>query len=288
MEEKSRAYEDLLNRKLNGFSDSLNANKMNIKDSKMTSSKENKKIDKTELESLENELIDSFLRSSKSTSRVIGGEVVYEPSPVSYSDNENNYEDYFHLHNSINQASIENSDMNDAMTIDELGREFKKFDGDYVNFAENFDSMSERDQKLFIIYSIFHFNYKFDFVNPENLERIFSSAVMKERKRMEEEYRNYSVVRKCDIGCDISLDGKPTLSGEGFNVSCFMKSRKIIKNIDSINLEDLLKLFENGYRYTASPSDEEAEALEYLNKKLQNELGAFRELMDRLSKQRKR
>lgn len=150
-----------------------------------------------------------------------------------------------------------------ATTLDELTKEFKKFEGNYIDVIEHFDMFSERDKKLFILYSLFYFELYF---NKEDCLEIITQEALSE-------------VSEHAIHLCFSVHG-PIIRNVGSNSSIPLKCNSSINNIEELNLIDLVKFANIGY---SGVRDEEKMFLS-LNKKREKEISAFYELLSKLSK----
>ena len=153
------------------------------------------------------------------------------------------------------------------MTLDDLKEEFKKFDGDYIHICEQFDEFSERDKKLFILYSFFHFGLKY---YREDIDIISTDELLSKVDNLAKEFASLGSYTGCNLGFCKGLDGI-YLRGYGWNCSIPIQVKFALKDIDEISLQDLAKFSNKGY----TAEDEEAKIFEMLNEKKQNEYSAF-------------
>lgn len=176
------------------------------------------------------------------------------------------------------QQNLQDTDLY-SMSIADLDKEFKKFKGNYKAMIEHFHEMEPRDQKLFILYSMFHFDLKF---HSEDISEIMTNEVIQETRELSSEFTNYGSYTGCDIGFTRSIYG-PCLRGVGYNVSVPLQSERCIKGLDLISVEELASIARMGY----GASTEEESIFQSLNKERCNEIDAFNELTYSLNASKK-
>lgn len=171
-----------------------------------------------------------------------------------------------------NHINLEN--LQQGMTLEDLKKEFQKFSGNYSDVLAQFSVMNEREQKLFILYSMFYFGQYFYI---ENIESIITEELFEQTRKLAFEFTKYGSQTGCDIKCHLSVDG-PAITGIGYNVTGDLKSKYYIRNIDDLNIEILAKIANSGYSYR---SEEEA-IFQSLNEKRTQEKAEFQQLLESL------
>lgn len=185
-------------------------------------------------------------------------------------DNSLNLNDY-HDNNNLN---INVNEFEKSMSLEELKKEFIKFNDNYLDVISMYHNMNERDQKLFILYSIFYFGLYF---NIENIENIITNQVLMETRKLVNEFTRYGSHTGCALQCGFSVSG-PSIRGVGYNVSGPLESQYCIKNVDVLNIEDIATVANSGYSYK---TEEEAN-FQSLNDQRNQEMAAFNELLSTL------
>jgi len=193
--------------------------------------------------------------------------------------------------NMLNTFEKENKVFNDVIdtldphskfldvTIEDLAKEFDKFKGNYMDVIQQFSNMEERDQKLFILYSVFYFNLKF---YRENADGIMTAEVLSEAKKLSAEFAKDGSHIGCVLECYFSIYG-PCISGRGYNISVPIKSKTCIRDLNFLSIMDLSNFADSGY----SAQTEEERFYQDLNQQRNEELFAFKELLRALINSKK-
>jgi len=198
---------------------------------------------------------------------------------------ETNYNDeYYRTKNIIDENSFSKDNLIDgvggfnseepAETFEQITEEFKKFEGDYETHVQNFPNMSERDQKLFILYSVFHLGLKF---NREHFEGVVSSEVLEKTEQLSAEFVNYGSYTGCAISCSLVYD-VPSFHGFGYNIIYPMECLTCFRSLDSLSVKELAVFANSGY----SAADEEEMTFQALDETRNRELASFNQLLSTL------
>ena len=193
------------------------------------------------------------------------------------SDGENNYFYKEYLNKSIEKKSREN--ISSDITLENLKEQFKKFNGNYIDYIEEFYKMSESDKKFFILYSIFYFNVKFRVLDTES---IVSNDLFQELAKFSNKTNNYENGQENFLECSQRMSG-PILKIINYTNSTQLRSNNIFKNIDLLSVEQLAKFYKSGCRYIDSFIDEEKKIYESHDVRLKIELSIFNRIIDSLT-----
>lgn len=180
------------------------------------------------------------------------------------------------IKNYFSKLDKQNNLNNGILNLNYLMEEFKKFGGDYINLCDNFFEMSEEDQKLFVLYSLFRFDLKF---HREDYKYIVTDELLKETDKLTIDFERYG----SNIGCDLNFSSNISLRGVGYNLSSPLKTNNCIKPLSELDLSLLAFFTTKGYEY----SDEEEHMFQLMNDKRVNEIQVFNDLMGQLISNRK-
>lgn len=189
-------------------------------------------------------------------------------------DNIDNFKEFVNIHNVYLNSNFNSLGISSGMSLEELEREFKKFSGDYLEALNKFRDMEPKDQKLFILYSMFHLGLM---VDRENMDKIMTDDVLVEAKHLAKKFSDYGSYTDCAVGF-VANGSELGIRGIGYNISELLKSNKCIKSVDSFSIDDVVSFADAAY----SANSEEKHIFQLLNEKRSQELSAFQELVSTL------